>query len=124
VRAGCRPQYAGQGSIAMLENLLPGWTGKVFVLILLGFAATDFVITMTLSAADAAQHAIENPYLHPLLGEHRLTLTMILLTVLAVVFLKGFQEAIGLASLVAIPYIGLNVIVLVRGAVEIVAHPE
>jgi hypothetical protein len=59
--------YAGQGSIAMLENLLSGWKGKGLVLVLLGFAATDFVITMTLSAADAAKHAIENPFLHPVL---------------------------------------------------------
>jgi hypothetical protein len=119
-----RRSYAGQGSIAMLENLLSGWKGKLFVLILLGFAATDFVITMTLSAADAAQHAIENPYLHPYLGEARVTLTLGLLLVLALVFFKGFQEAIGLAALVGIPYIVLNVVVLARGAIEILLRPE
>ena len=68
--------YAGQGSIAMLESLLSGWKGKVLVLVLLGFAATDFVITMTLSAADAAKHAIENPFLHPCLGEHEILVTL------------------------------------------------
>src|SRR6201987_2111149 len=71
--------YAGQGSIAMLENLLTGWKGKVFVLVLLGFAATDFVITMTLSAADAAKHAIANPYLHPFAGDSSIRLTLGLL---------------------------------------------
>ena len=63
--AVAKRSYAGQGSIALLENLLPGWTSKIMVLVLLGFAATDFVITMTLSAADAARHAIANPYLRP-----------------------------------------------------------
>ena len=117
--------YAGQGSIAMLESLLPKWRGKLLVLILLGFAGTDFVITMTLSAADATQHAIENPLLHPFLGgDPRLLLTLGLLAILAGVFLKGFKEAIGVALWVAVPYLLLNLVVLVRGALEIVHHPE
>jgi hypothetical protein len=116
--------YAGQGSIAMLENLLPGWTGKLFVLALLGFAATDFIITITLSAADATQHAIENPYLHPYLGDAHVALTIALLALLAAVFLKGFQEAIGLAAAVAIPYLLLNLVVLFRGIAEVIRRPE
>ena len=116
--------YAGQGSIAMLENLLSGWKGKGLVLVLLGFAATDFVITMTLSAADAAKHAIENPVLHPVLGDHPILVTLAILTVLAAVFLKGFNEAIGLASAAAVPYLVLNLVVLGRGVLEVIAHPD
>jgi|RhiMethySRZTD1v2_1073278.scaffolds.fasta_scaffold26850_3 hypothetical protein len=118
-----RRSYAGQGSIAMLENLLSGWKGKGLVLILLGFAATDFVITMTLSAADAAKHAIDNPFLHPVLGEHQILVTLVILTVLTAVFLKGFNEAIGLAATAAVPYLLLNVVVLGRCTVEVLMHP-
>jgi hypothetical protein len=116
--------FAGQGSIALLENLLAGWKGKVLVLVLLGFAATDFVITMTLSAADAAKHAIENPFLHDVIGEHQVLVTLAILAVLAAVFLKGFSEAIGLARAAALPYLALNLVVLGRGAFEVLTHPD
>lgn len=115
--------YAGQGSIAMLEDVLSGWKGKLLVLVLLGFASTDFVITMTLSAADAAKHAIENPFLHSSLGDHQILITLTILVVLAVVFLIGFHEAIGLATAAAIPYLALNVVVLLRGLWEVATHP-
>jgi hypothetical protein len=115
--------YAGQGSIAMLESLLTGWKGKVLVLVLLGFAATDFVITMTLSAADAAKHAIENPFLHPALGDHQILVTLAILTLLAAIFVKGFSEAIGLATAAVVPYLALNLIVLGRGIWEVIAEP-
>ena len=115
--------YAGQGSIAVLENLLPGWWSKLMVLVLLGFASTDFVITMTLSASDAALHATQNPYLHPFLGDANLRVTVILLVLLAAVFLKGFREVIGLATAVCVPYLLLNAIVLLRALFEVASHP-
>jgi hypothetical protein len=82
------------------------------------------VITITLSAADAAQHAIENPYLHPLIGEHRMTLTLCLLALLAAVFIRGFKEAIGLATIVCSPYLSLDLVVLGRCLVEVLYHPD
>jgi hypothetical protein len=119
-----RKSFAGQGSIAMLESLLNGWYAKIFVLVLLGFAATDFIITITLSAADAALHLAENPLLHAHLGNSQLLLTIGLMALLAIVFLRGFSEAIGLAALIAIPYIFLNFLILAAGITKICLHPE
>src|SRR6185503_228866 len=90
----------------------------------LGFAFTDFVITMTLSAADAAAHAVENPFQHNYLEGARLPITVAILVALALVFLKGFREAIGLAGEIAVPYLLLNAVVIGRGFVEIGTHPE
>jgi hypothetical protein len=112
----------GQGSISMLEELLPRWKGKAFVLCLLGFAATDFVITITLSAADATAHIVGNP-LVPRSLNHPIVLTALLLALLCAVFLKGFKEAIGLAVILVFVYLGLNVIVIADALVHVVGRP-
>ena len=113
----------GQGSISMLEDLLPRWRGKTFVLVLLGFAATDFVITMTLSAGDATAHIIGNPFV-PEVFHHPVGLTLVLLGLLGGVFLKGFREAISLAVIIVAVYLSLNAIIIGWGLLEIVQHPE
>ena len=114
----------GEGSIAMLENLLPRWQGKLFVLVLLGFVATDFIITITLSAADATAHVIKNPLMPAALQGQLIPLTLILVALLGAIFLKGFREAIGLAVLLVMVYLSLNLVVIGVGAVQIWHHPE
>ncbi len=123
----------GEGSISMLENLLSRWRGKLFVLVLLGFVATDFIITITLSAADATAHIIENPYIHHLAemsGWHvegagwAIGITLLLITLLGAIFIKGFKEAIGIAVLLVATYLLLNFVVIARGLYEVVTHPD
>ncbi|MCI0389994.1 MAG: amino acid transporter, partial [Acidobacteria bacterium] len=114
----------GEGSISMLEDLLPRWRGKLFVLALLGFVATDFIITITLSAADATAHVVENPFTPHFLHNHRVAITLVLITILGAIFLKGFKEAIGLAVLLVVIYLSLNVIILSVGIYEVFTHPQ
>jgi hypothetical protein len=116
-RRVAQESFRGSGSIAMLERLLPWWAGKLFVLVLLGFAVTDFMITITLSAADAAQHFTQNPLMPAWLHDQNPLLTYLLIAALGVVFLKGFREAIGIAVALVVVYLTLNlVVVLVSGA--------
>lgn len=134
---GAFPVYAhvagqsphGQGSIGMLERLVSGWRGKAMVLILLGFAATDFVITKTLSAADAAEHLIANPFwpIPPVnlaaADRQRIVVTMSLLVLLGGMFLRGFGEVIGLAVILVGIYLALNLVVIGAGLWYLTVHP-
>jgi hypothetical protein len=131
---GALPVYArvasrsphGQGSIAMLERLVHGWTGKSLVLVLLGFAATDFVITKTLSAADAAEHLIKNP-MWPTEwrgDDAQMAVTMLLLVLLGATFLRGFREVIGLAVVIVAVYLVLNAIVIGSCLQYLHDHPQ
>ena len=123
-RRVARESPHGAGSIAMLERLLPAWRGKVFVLVLLGFAATDFMITITLSAADATAHVMENPLVPRALEGHDVAVTLVLVTVLGAVFLAGFTEAIAIAVVVVGAYLALNVVVVADGLWQVVSAPH
>lgn len=142
----------GLGSTWLLERLVHGWVGKTLVLLLLGFAATDFVMVKTLSLADAAEHVIHNEYqpwqdaLHNLatsskdlsrqfVGElvtgffNERLVTTILLGVLGFVFWwilrNGFNRNV---VVVAVPIVGmyllLNGIIIVSGLGYLLDNPE
>jgi hypothetical protein len=106
-RRVARSSPNGIGSIAMLERLFPEWGGKIFVLVLLGFATTDFIITMTLSAADAAAHFVHNPF------APRWLTSQMLITLL-----------LGIAVILVASYLFLNAIVTVRALFEVLHHPH
>jgi hypothetical protein len=114
----------GDGSISMLERLLSYWPSKFLVLALIGFVATGFVITITLSAADAAAHVTENPFVHDFVKGAEVPITLALIALLGAVFLKGFNEAIGIAVVLVVTYIGLSLVVVGVGALQIFQNPQ
>jgi amino acid permease len=123
--------FDGQGSIGMLARLVSGWPGKIMVLTLLGFAATGFVITKTMSAADAAVHLIENPYWEKAVGvpnpgdvTQPMVVTMFLLVLLGAMFLRGLREVIGLAAVIVGVYLALNAVIVGSGLKYIADHPQ
>jgi len=125
-----KKSFEGQGSVGLLAKLVSGWWGKALVLTLLGFATTGFIITKTLSAADAAVHLIENPNWpwrppldEPAVGQ-QIAITMLLLVFLGAVFLRGFREVIGIAAVIVFIYLVMNTIVIGSGLKYLAEHPE
>jgi hypothetical protein len=123
-RRVARDSPHGAGSISMLERLLSWWQGKLFVLVLLGFVATDFVITITLSAADATAHVLENPFVPVVLEGQAAAVTLLLIALLGGVFLRGFGEAIGIAVGVVAVYLALNLIVVAVALMHVLGNPD
>jgi hypothetical protein len=122
-RCVAKASFRGLGSVAMLEKLMKSWWSKAMVLVLLGFAATDFQVTITLSDADGAAHLVQNPLLHHFLPG-QMIMTMTLITLLGVVFLRGFKEVVGIAVVLVGIYLALNAVVVAEGFYQIFLHPE
>jgi hypothetical protein len=113
----------GDGSISMLERLLAYWPSKLLVLALIGFVATGFIITITLSAADASAHVIENPLVHNFVKDAQVPITLLFIALLGAVFLKGFSEAVGIAVVLVVLYIGLSLVVVGVGIQHVLQEP-
>lgn len=143
----------GQGAVFLLERLLHGWLGKFLILGLLGFSATDFVITRTVSAADAAEHILHNELgrnladsvaekIESVIGAkagggwtrwvpkwNRQIVVTLFVSILGSIFWVVFRKAstrrvLGLAVVVTSIYVALSALVVGAGLWHLLQHRE
>jgi hypothetical protein len=74
---------------------------------------------MTLSAADATAHSVENRLVPKSFDGHPILITLFLLGLLAAVFRRGFPEAITLAVGLVGVYLGVNLVVLASWTLQL-----
>jgi hypothetical protein len=105
----------GQGLISILRNSLSVLERQAAHPVPAGVLAIGWLVTITLSAADATAHIAENPLTPEFLHGQHVVITLVLLATLGAVFLKGFKEAIGIAVAVVGAYQLLNLVVVAVG---------
>jgi|GEM_PF-3785305 len=110
-------------AVALLQQLLPSWWGKLLVITLLGFAATGFIMTITLCSSAATKHVVENPW-SPVWLQNQLGLTILLVALLGIVFIRGFKDAIWLAVILAWSFLFLTACIITASVIEIIHNPQ
>ena len=143
----------GQGATGLIDRNVAGWRGKLLILILMGFVAADFVVTRSLSLADAAVHVNHNSHWAALvdqfvpsadrLKEHLgadlarwlapywnrqigVTLALMGLAVLFWLLLaRGFtRRVLWLGTIITVLYLALNALLLGGLLIHLSAHPD
>lgn len=143
----------GQGATGLLERTLPGWGGKLVMLVLMGFVAADFVITRSLSVADASIHVLANPrwddavnrymaadeqvasWMGPTIWNlaepywtRQMAVTVGLsLVAFALLWLlhRGFtRNVLWLAAFVTLVFLAISGVIIGSGATHLFEHPE
>jgi hypothetical protein len=114
----------GLGSIGLNRRFFGGWIGRAFVVVGLGVVATDFIVTKTLSASDAAEHLIHNPLWAslPAALQNGTLVAMALVVLMGAFFLRRIRHVIFAAVVLVGTYLLLSCIIIWLGLWHLATH--